>query len=185
MQRGRRSPFLQCKVIELEKITRKRISSVSLLVFIIYIIILSYFVYFSDRYGRTDRFLEYRYNLTPFREINRYFNYKEYFTLENLFTNLIGNVFIFFPVGILVPIFKERKVGILYIGGASFLFSLSIETIQLVFRIGVFDVDDLIMNTAGGILGFILYTICREIYRFQLRMKIRKKKAGETDADKK
>ena len=109
MQRGRRSPFLQCKVIELEKITRKRISSVSLLVFIIYIITLSYFVYFSDRYGRTDRFLEYRYNLTPFREINRYFNYKEYFTLENLFTNLIGNVFIFFLLGFLFLFLRKEK----------------------------------------------------------------------------
>jgi glycopeptide antibiotics resistance protein len=79
-------------------------------------------------------------------------------------------------MGILIPIFMERKVGILYIGGASFLLSFFIETVQLVFKIGVFDVDDLIMNTLGGLIGYVIYRISQENYRRYLRRQIRKRK---------
>lgn len=44
------------------------------------------------------------------------------------------------------------------------LFSLCIETLQLVTKVGVFDVDDLMMNTFGGLLGWISYCIIRFIY---------------------
>lgn len=155
----------------MEKITRKHLSLASLIVFIVYICILIYFVFFSDRYGRLEGFTEYRYNMKPFEEIKRYLSYTDYFTMENLITNLAGNILVFSPMGILLPIFMQRKVGLIYIGGASFLLSLFIETVQLVFKIGVFDVDDLIMNTLGGILGYFVYLGTRKIYRFFFRRK--------------
>ena len=34
--------------------------------------------------------------------------------------------------------------------------SLTVEILQLVFRVGTFDVDDLILNTLGGIIGYLL-----------------------------
>lgn len=34
--------------------------------------------------------------------------------------------------------------------------SLLVETLQLVFRVGCFDVDDMILNTLGGIVGYLL-----------------------------
>ena len=40
----------------------------------------------------------------------------------------------------------------------------SIETLQLVTKVGVFDVDDQMMNTFGGLLGWISYCIIRFIY---------------------
>ena len=39
------------------------------------------------------------------------------------------------------------------------LFSLCIELIQLITKLGVFDVDDIIMNTFGGMIGYIIYYI--------------------------
>lgn len=163
----------------MKKITRKRLSKASLIVFILYISVLIYFVFFSDRYGRLEGFVEYRYNLRPFMEIRRYLEYNAYFTWENLVTNLAGNILVFSPMGILIPIFMEKKVGLFYIAGASFLLSLFIETVQLVFRIGVFDVDDLIMNTLGGIIGYIGYRIGKCIYRFFFRRKIIKERRRE------
>jgi glycopeptide antibiotics resistance protein len=160
----------------LEKKTRKHLGRASLIVFMIYIGVLIYFVFFSDRYGRLEGFSEYRYNLTPFLEIKRYLEFNEYFTWENLLTNLVGNILVFSPMGILIPIFMERKVGILYIGGASFLLSFFIETVQLIFKIGVFDVDDLIMNTLGGLIGYVIYRISQANYRRYLRRQIRKRK---------
>lgn len=147
-----------------------------MLVFILYISVLIYFVFFSDRYGRLEGFVDYRYNLKPFMEIHRYLEYKDYFTWENLITNLAGNILVFSPVGILVPIFMERRVGLLYIGGASFLLSFFIETVQLTFKIGVFDVDDLILNTLGGVIGYLVYRIGKHFYRLYFRKKIQKEK---------
>lgn len=45
----------------------------------------------------------------------------------------------------------------------SFLFSLGIECCQLIFRLGTFQFSDLILNTAGGVLGAFLYWCFRKI----------------------
>ena len=47
----------------------------------------------------------------------------------------------------------------------SFLLTLSIETIQLVFKVGSFDVDDMFLNTLGGIAGYLCQGITRAIGR--------------------
>lgn len=159
----------------MKKSTRKQLSLVSLIVLIVYICILIYFVFFSDHYGRVTGFTDYRYNLKPFAEINRYLTYNHYFTWENLLTNLAGNILVFAPIGFLVPIIKKQGVNLFTIFRISFLLSLFIETVQLVFRIGVFDVDDLIMNTVGGVLGFIGFKVVQRLYRKWLWYKIKNK----------
>lgn len=154
--------------------TRKRLSGASTLVFIIYISMVIYFVFFSDHYGRVTGFTEFRYNLTPFAEIRRYLTYNELFTWENLITNLAGNILVFAPFGFLVPMMRRRKTGLFFIAFLTFSFSLFIETVQLVTKVGVFDVDDLIMNTLGGILGFLVFCMGKLWYRFKLGNKNRK-----------
>ena len=57
-----------------------------------------------------------------------------------------------------------------------FLFSLCIETLQLITKVGVFDVDDLMMNTVGGLIGWIIYCIIRFIYH---KWKAKNKKKEE------
>ena len=151
--------------------TRKRLSGAGTLVFIVYISLVIYFVFFSDHYGRVTGFTEFRYNLTPFAEINRYLTYKESFTFENLITNLAGNILVFAPLGILVPIIRRKKTGFFSIFFLTLFFSLFIETVQLFTKVGVFDVDDLIMNTIGGVLGYILFCIAKVCYRIYIRMK--------------
>lgn len=155
----------------MKKHTRRRLSIVGILVFILYISILIYFVFFSDHYGRTTGFSEFRYNLTLFAEIRRYVNHREYFTWENLLTNLLGNILVFAPMGILLPIMRRKKTGFFTVLFASFGLSLFIETVQLIFRVGVFDVDDLLMNTVGGILGYWIFLIGRRRYRRKHRTK--------------
>lgn len=145
--------------LKLKKNTRKQFSRAGVLVFIIYISILIYFVFFSDHYGRTTGFQDFRYNLTLFAEIKRYINHRDYFTWENLLTNLVGNILVFAPMGILIPIMRKKKTGFFTVLASSFFLSLFIETVQLVFRVGVFDVDDLLMNTIGGGLGYVLFLL--------------------------
>ena len=53
------------------------------------------------------------------------------------------------------------------------IFVEPVQTIQLVFKVGSFDVDDLFLNTIGGILGFLLYKIVQKI---RIRRKLRARK---------
>lgn len=46
---------------------------------------------------------------------------------------------------------------------AKFLASLLVESIQLVSKLGSFDVDDIMLNTLGGILGYVLFRCCNAI----------------------
>ena len=57
-----------------------------------------------------------------------------------------------------------------------FFLSFCIEITQLVFKVGSFDVDDLLLNTIGGILGFLSYKIVQEV-RIRRKRRARKSKA--------
>jgi glycopeptide antibiotics resistance protein len=98
-------------------------------------------------------------NLKPFSTI-RLFSSKRVST-EYSYKNIGGNIIGFLPLGIILPLLFPllRKFGLL--AGTVFLLSLLFELTQLVAGIGVFDVDDLILNTAGGIAGYILYFFTR------------------------
>ena len=46
-----------------------------------------------------------------------------------------------------------------------FSVSLAVETIQLVTRVGIFDVDDLMLNTLGAALGYLVFAVCNRVRR--------------------
>ena len=78
----------------------------------------------------------------------------------DFFYNLFGNIVWFIPMGIFIPTLgkKNRGFGRVVLIGA--LVSLSIEALQFVLRTGVSDIDDVISNTIGTAIGFLLYFIC-------------------------
>ena len=47
----------------------------------------------------------------------------------------------------------------------SFELSLVVELLQLIFKVGSFDVDDLLLNTVGGMLGFLVYFLAVRAWR--------------------
>ena len=134
-----------------------------------------YFVLFSDRLGRGDGYSTYRYNLVPFEEIRRFIIYRNYVSAGAFLLNLFGNLLVFFPIGFLVPIWRLEKTGCIRIIIYAFLFSLCIETLQLITKVGVFDVDDLMMNTVGGLICWIIYCIIR-LFITNGRQRIKRKK---------
>ena len=95
-------------------------------------------------------------NIIPFKEIFRYEAGTYLF-----YKNILGNVLLFLPFGFFVAYFvKVDKPFVMIL--LSLLVSLSIETTQL--AIGrVFDVDDIILNVLGGIIGYIIYKILKSI----------------------
>ena len=123
--------------------------------FLIYVAGLCYFLFFAENYGRILGQENYRYNLVPFKEIERFWKYRSELGIHS-FYNLVGNVFIFMPAGFFIPIVWEDKRGFFFTVCVTLQMSLLVEVLQLAFRVGSFDVDDLILNTLGGALGYIL-----------------------------
>ena len=100
-------------------------------------------------------------NLKPFSTI-RLFSSNRVST-EYSTKNIGGNIVGFIPLGFLLPLLFVRVKNFFAVTGIVFFISLLFETTQLVAGIGVFDVDDLILNTAGGVIGYLLYAVFRRI----------------------
>ena len=144
--------------------SRKRIRILGKILFVLYIIFIIYFLIFSDWYGRTGEMQEYHYNLVLFKEIKRFWEYRDQVGMFAMFTNLFGNVIIFMPFGFFMPMASKYR-SLLSTVFYSFGLSLCVETFQLLTKVGSFDVDDLLLNTIGGLAGYILFVICAAIRR--------------------
>ncbi|SDN31416.1 VanZ family protein [Alkalicoccus daliensis] len=142
-----------------------RLEAVSLLLlFIAYLASLSYVVFFAWNYGSSfgpvgpgGR----NYNLEPFLSI---YNISQYSTsLENPIRILGGNIVLFIPFGFLFPLILERfrknkkKTKMLVLIFAAALLSAFIEINQYIFTYRVANVDDVILNTSGAFIGYIVY----------------------------
>lgn len=119
------------------------------LCFIIYIMCLFYVVTFQDVSWSTSNFI-------PFQEM---FRYK--IGSAPFFKNVLGNMIMFMPYGFFVSYFLklEKPLSIFLL---SVLTSFTIEFTQL--KIGrVFDVDDILLNIIGSLLGFLIYYIVMKV----------------------
>jgi len=101
----------------------------------------------------------FRINLIPFVRLGDY-RYK-----SDLMRNVIGNVGLFIPTGIILPIIYKKLNSFGKVIGAGALISLGIEILQLPFSVRASDVDDLIMNTAGVAVGYGIYAVARALKR--------------------
>lgn len=98
--------------------------------------------------------------LQPF---HAFFSFWKNIQRGGLAGNFLGNIILFIPVGILLPVVteKERWYWSVPIG---FGFSFLIEVVQLITLRGCFDPDDILLNTFGVIIGF---EILKVIKRFR------------------
>jgi glycopeptide antibiotics resistance protein len=127
---------------------------------IFYTATLIYIFFFARRRWRI--FPKRNFNLIPFRD-KIYFLHTNQTALDSrnleFYKDLVGNVVIFIPLPFLLfyitGIRSYRKILSIAI-----LISLAVEIIQYIFNIGVADIDDVILNTTGAIIGsLILYFI--------------------------
>ena len=120
-----------------------------MLIFILYVMCLFEVVTLQDNnYGLS--------NFIPFKEMFRY-----EFGSSLFIKNIVGNVLLFLPYGYFAADYLKSKKMLLPCF-LTFIVSLTIELVQL--NIGrTFDVDDVILNTIGGILGYLLYRIIEKI----------------------
>lgn len=84
-------------------------------------------------------------------------------TRRIVFVNIVGNILLFSPLGMTLPLLEKRlnKGWLVVLLGLSF--SLTIEIAQTFLVDRVFDVDDLILNSFGTLVGFLVYAILNQI----------------------
>ncbi len=78
---------------------------------------------------------------------------------------VIGNIVMFIPIGTILPVFFVSMRRWWKTAHVGFLFSVFIEVLQLVSHRGLFELDDMINNTFGCVLGYALYIIYMWIFR--------------------
>lgn len=109
-------------------------------------------------------------NLIPFRTIVEYTGIAAQKGIPGFlqfFANIFGNIIIFVPLGYFLPVFFRRMDKARRILLASAAFSTVIEILQFVLHAGSSDVDDVLLNTLGGLAGYLL--LKRIAHRLPLR----------------
>ena len=143
---------------------KKMFRAMGKVLFLLYVIFLVYFLFLAEWYGRTGVSEEYRYNLELFKEIKRFITYREQLGMFAVLTNLAGNIVIFVPYGFFISM-ASRERGFFKTLFFSMGLSLCVEVVQLFTRVGSFDVDDILLNTIGGVIGYIIFLICNGVRR--------------------
>lgn len=71
----------------------------------------------------------------------------------------MGNLIAFIPFGFLYPL-AQKKSSYLEFLLAFLLFIITMETLQLVTKLGIFDIEDILINTVGATIGYVTYKVC-------------------------
>jgi glycopeptide antibiotics resistance protein len=125
---------------------------------LLYFCFLIYAVFFARRRHHLGiRYL----NFVPFKNTVNDFNDLIDIGIFNYLSNILGNVFLLMPLPfILAMVFKINRFALVLLAG--FLVSFTIELLQYIFDVGVADVDDLILNTLGTVIGYLCFSICKK-----------------------
>ncbi len=118
-------------------------------VFALYMLILFY-ILFLDRSMGGERPVQ----PVPFEGIRQCFYESPWSTFV---LNVFGNVAIFVPLGVFLPLLRRKDKRVLSNLMLIALASIMAESIQWMFALGVADVDDVILNTLGGFIGIMGY----------------------------
>ena len=128
----------------------KKVKILSQIIIFVYYIILMFNMVIFARYNSINS-----YNLIPFKSIIDIFRNG---TAYSIIINVFGNLLVFMPLEyFLIELFKVNKFLVNFI--LSFCIILLIELFQYVFKVGVLDIDDLILCTVGMMLFYICYNL--------------------------
>ncbi len=132
--------------------------NIGLVLLILYLLGIIYLVFLGSSYGRLlgegVRYSDM--NLVPFKTISRYINAVGVVGLGASIKNILGNIIMFLPLIPILSLVLGKRQGIVKAIIIAFAFSFLIEICQYYFRLGVFDIDDIILNVTGGFLGYFL-----------------------------
>ncbi len=134
----------------------KREINITKILFLIYIFLLIWIILFKTSFSIYD-FI----NLSRIRKINLipfYYSTKVPFHLKEV----IANILIFIPLGIYLKILGNSSKKVILYG---FGFSMLLELIQFILKLGVTDITDVITNLSGTTIGVIIYILLKKIFK--------------------
>ncbi len=99
----------------------------------------------------------FRINMVPFVHLFQYGNTRD------IIWNVVGNTAMFIPSGIVLPVVYKKLDNFGKVVAAGAFISLCIEILQLPFASRATDIDDLIMNTLGVVIGYGIYSAARKV----------------------
>lgn len=123
--------------------------------FILYLLVLLRVIVFKESSGNGV-------NFELFRTIKLYvrqWNHKG--MNSDIFGNLIGNVLAFIPLGYMLPRLFKIFENVFVCMAAALLFILGIELFQLFSALGIFDVDDILLNGLGVLIGYLGFALVK------------------------
>lgn len=135
-------------------------NTVKIFLLVMYLVFLSWRMFFYA-YGNIFRISSrvYQYNLIPLRTIyNLLASYSKYGFIVWAY-NLFGNIIVFMPLGFLLTSLLKRRGSLKSTLAFSFFIVLFAESMQLIMKVGVFDVDDIILNLIGCLIGYFVHGI--------------------------
>ncbi|SDN31579.1 Glycopeptide antibiotics resistance protein [Fictibacillus solisalsi] len=141
-----------------KKKARLKWRNIGWLMFLIYFTVLIYVTLFTYNHYVYGKSL----NLVLFDSIRLMWKSGDYWLI---FKNIIGNVVLFFPLGFLPPLIHRffSKWGLMFFIG--FGTSSIIEVLQYCYAHRIFDIDDILLNGFGTMVGLGVFKFCALIYR--------------------
>ncbi len=135
----------------------KRFFRLSSIIFgILYIAILLYALFFKS-IGATGV------NLVPFSTIMSYMTEMANNNSGAAIKNILANIFLFIPLGFYAGILLRKRRMIITIM-VIILIPIIVELIQYIWSLGICDVDDVILNVFGGLIGILVLKAVEKLY---------------------
>lgn len=147
----------------------KKIRTASKIAFAMYAIVMLWLL-FGQRFGwdaETPYLVQLKehYNFIPFKTILLFMRLVENSTsqywIRHALINLLGNVVMFVPLGLLPCIFTKLRSSIKYLSVVA-LIIFAIETVQLFTLLGSMDIDDFLLNIVGALIGYLLFRLAEK-----------------------
>lgn len=130
--------------------------------FFIYILGLVYYTFLPVIFIPGRDIFNHRINIMPVKEtilmFQRDYSFARY--------NVIGNILLLIPFGFFIPLMYKNTQRLWIVTLCGCLFSVTIESIQYLLFIRVTDIDDIILNTSGTVIGYILYKLFKWFIHF-------------------
>lgn len=146
-----------------EKI-KKLARPIALALLAAYVLLLLNLTFFNPSYGRTEGLRGI--NPVPFSTILQYLGGS--MTTYSIIINLLGNIAAFMPMGFLTPIAFPAVRSFKCVFFVTCLSTILVEITQYLTRSGISDIDDILLNTAGGILGYLFFKLFFYFLKYNL-----------------
>lgn len=130
-----------------------------------YVVLLADLLFFSARFRYSGRVI----NIMPFKTIIPYLMNDGFISTKVIIMNLFGNIILFIPFGFIIYIFIKNKFRVMmYL----FMIPIIVEVIQFIASTGVSDIDDIILNFMGGVIGFFINLLVEMAYERRHKNKV-------------